>query len=66
MGGVGTITLLTTDVTDERLEMKNMADPSRVFNAFDTLRRHFWSRGGMQLHGGSGDEDGAFSEHLGE
>ena len=64
MGGVGTIVLLTTDVTDSRVEMKNMADPSRVFNALDTLRRHFWSRGGMQLHGGAGDEDGAFSEQI--
>ena len=66
MGGVGTIILFTNDLTSDKVEMKNMADPSRVFNAFDTLRRHFWSRGGMQLHGGVGaDEDGAFSEQVG-
>ena len=66
MGGVGTIILFTNDLTSDKVEMKNMADPSRVFNAFDTLRRHFWSRGGMQLHGGGGaDDDGAFSEQVG-
>ncbi|MDO5310154.1 MAG: PH domain-containing protein [Planctomycetia bacterium] len=56
MGGVGTIYLLTpSDRTDDRIEMKNMADPNRVFNAFDELRRHYWSRGGMQMGGESFD-----------
>ncbi len=67
MGGVGTIILFTNDLTSDKVEMKNMSDPSRVFNAFDTLRRHFWSRGGMQLHGGGGgnaDDDGGFSEQV--
>jgi hypothetical protein len=68
MGGVGTIALFTSDLTDGSLEMKNMAEPSRVFNSLDTLRRHYWSRGGMQLHSGEDamteDEDGAFNEEL--
>ena len=65
MGGVGTIILFTSDKTDESVKMKNMGEPSRVFNAFDTLRRHYWARGGMQLHTGAdgaediGDDGGA-------
>lgn len=63
MGGVGTIILFTNDLTDGKVEMKNMAEPSRIFNALDSLRRNYWSRGGMQLRAGSeGDEDGSFNE----
>ena len=49
-GGVGTITLFSKDVTDPQIPMKDMDEPSRVFNAFDELRRHYWGRGGMQLN----------------
>ena len=69
-GGVGTIWLYTSDKTDDKVEMKNMPEPSRVFNAFDTLRKHYWARGGMQLSGsaGSGEplgDDGAFDHDMG-
>ena len=61
-GGVGTIVLYTKDLTDGVIKMVDMDEPSRVFNAFDTLRRHFWSRGGMQLgngvHADGGDMGG--------
>ncbi|MBR4751797.1 MAG: PH domain-containing protein [Thermoguttaceae bacterium] len=61
-GGVGTIVLYTKDLTDGIIKMVDMDEPSRVFNAFDTLRRHFWSRGGMQLgngvHADGGDMGG--------
>ena len=64
-GGVGTITLFSKDVTDPQIPMKDMDEPSRVFNAFDELRRHYWGRGGMQLNSGAGgDIDSA--ENLGE
>lgn len=64
-GGVGTITLFSKDVTDPQIPMKDMDEPSRVFNAFDELRRHYWGRGGMQLNAGAGgDIDSA--ENLGE
>ncbi len=63
MGGVGTVTLFTKDLTDARVDMKNMSEPSRVFNAFDELKRHYWGRGGMQLHAG-GEEDGSFDNSL--
>ncbi|MBR4833573.1 MAG: PH domain-containing protein [Thermoguttaceae bacterium] len=49
-GGVGTIRLTTSDVSDPVLEMKHMDEPSRVFNALDALRRHYWGRGGMQVN----------------
>ena len=70
-GGVGTIWLYTNDKTDDKVEMKNMPEPSRIFNAFDSLRKHYWARGGMQLassadHGEPmGDDDGAF-DHNGD
>ena len=60
MGGVGTIVLFTSDLTDPEVYMKNMAEPGRVFNAFDDMRRHFWGRGGVPVglgDGGSGDGD---------
>lgn len=49
-GGVGTVCLTTSDVSDPVLVMKNMDEPSRVFNALDALRRHYWGRGGMQVN----------------
>ncbi len=55
MGGVGTIVLFTKDTTDPRLYMKNMADPSRVFNTFNDLRALYWGRGGVPI--GFGDVD---------
>ena len=65
-GGVGTIRLMTKDLTDGVVVMDNMAEPSRVFNAFDTLRKHYWARGGMTLNNGSGDDfadaDGGFHQ----
>ncbi len=54
-GGVGTIRLTTSDVSDPVLEMKGMDEPSRVFNALDSLRRHYWGRGGMQLNADGSD-----------
>ena len=67
MGGVGTIILFTNDLTDGKVEMKNMPEPSRIFNALDSLRRNYWSRGGMQLHSGAEtepDADGGFNDEL--
>ncbi len=61
-GGVGTITFHTSDVTDSVVSMKNMDEPSRVFNAFDELRRHYWGRGGMQLNSGAVDAGDAVSD----
>ena len=65
-GGVGTIRLMTKDLTDGVVVMDNMAEPSRVYNAFDTLRKHYWARGGMTLNNGSGDDfadaDGGFHQ----
>ena len=55
-GGVGTIRLFTQDLTDGILLMKNMEEPSRVFNALDELRRRYWALGGF---GGVGRADGA-------
>jgi len=46
-GGVGTIRLFTKDLTDGVLTMKNMEEPSRVFNALDELRRRYWALGGI-------------------
>ena len=46
-GGVGTIKLFTQDLTDGILQMKNMEEPSRVFNALDELRRRYWALGGV-------------------
>ena len=46
-GGVGTIRLFTNDLTDGILVMKNMEEPSRVFNALDELKRKYWSIGGL-------------------
>ncbi|MBQ8362959.1 MAG: PH domain-containing protein, partial [Thermoguttaceae bacterium] len=46
-GGVGTIRLFTKDLTDGVLVMKNMEEPSRVFNALDELRRRYWALGGI-------------------
>ncbi|MBQ9800473.1 MAG: PH domain-containing protein [Thermoguttaceae bacterium] len=46
-GGVGTISLFTQDLTDGILTMKNMEEPSRVFNALDELRRRYWALGGV-------------------
>ncbi len=62
-GGVGTITLFTKDLTDGKLVMENMPEPNRVFGAFDTLRRHFWSRGGFVTTGGDfPDVDGGMED----
>ncbi|MDO5749196.1 MAG: PH domain-containing protein, partial [Planctomycetia bacterium] len=60
-GGVGTITLFTKDLTDGKVVMDNMPEPSRVFNSLDTLRRHYWGRGGFNTVGGDYPEgdDGA-------
>jgi hypothetical protein len=55
-GGVGTIRLFTQDLTDGVLVMKNMEEPSRVFNALDELRRRYWALGGI---GGVGRSDEA-------
>ena len=60
-GGVGTIVLYTKDLTDGVVRMEDMDDPSRVLNAFDSLRRRFWSRGGMQLGSGTANVDGDLS-----
>ncbi|MBQ2790899.1 MAG: PH domain-containing protein, partial [Thermoguttaceae bacterium] len=46
-GGVGTIRLYTNDLTDGILLMKNMEEPSNVFNALDELRRRYWALGGI-------------------
>lgn len=60
-GGVGTIRLFTQDLTDGVLLMKNMEEPSRVFNALDELRRRYWALGGI---GGVGSRlDGSGLEH---
>lgn len=57
-GGVGTIILYTSDVTDQTVAMKNMDEPNRVFNAFDELRRVYWSKGGVALNAGADGFDG--------
>ena len=59
-GGVGTITLFTKDLTDGKVVMENMPEPSRVFSSLDALRRHYWGRGGFNTLGGDypeGDGD---------
>ncbi|MBR5243651.1 MAG: PH domain-containing protein [Thermoguttaceae bacterium] len=56
-GGVGTIRLFTQDLTDGVLTMKNMEDPSRVFNALDELRRRYWALGGIGGMGGRAENE---------
>jgi hypothetical protein len=56
-GGVGTISLFTRDLTDGVLTMKNMEDPSRVFNALDELRRRYWALGGIGGINGQAEND---------
>lgn len=58
-GGVGTVKLFTQDLTDGILQMKNMEEPSRVFNALDELRRRYWALGGI---GGVGGQAGVAAE----
>jgi len=55
LGGIGNVILHTKDLTDPTVNMKNMDEPNRVFNAFDELRRHYWGRGGFQLNQDGGD-----------
>ena len=58
-GGVGTITLFTKDLTDGKVVMENMPEPSRVFSSLDALRRHYWGRGGFNtLDGDYPEGDG--------
>ncbi|MGN0910588.1 MAG: PH domain-containing protein [Thermoguttaceae bacterium] len=62
-GGVGTVTLFTKDLTDGKVVMDNMPEPSRVFDAFDKLRRHYWGRGGFNTVGGDYPEgDGGMGD----
>ena len=56
-GGVGTISLFTQDLTDGILTMKNMEEPSRVFNALDELRRRYWALGGIGGMGGRAESE---------
>jgi len=55
LGGIGNVILHTKDLTDPTVNMKNMDEPNRVFNAFDELRRHYWGRGGFQVNQDGGD-----------
>lgn len=64
-GGVGTITLFTKDLTDGKVVMDNMPEPSRVFNSLDTLRRHYWGRGGFNTVGGDYPEGDDGAEDIG-
>lgn len=65
-GGVGTISLFTQDLTDGILTMKNMEEPSRVFNALDELRRRYWALGGFggRMEGGETDNIESVSDAM--
>lgn len=63
-GGVGTIRLFTKDLTDGVLLLKNMEEPSRIFNAMDELRRRYWALGGFGGAAGSNDGEGENKEGM--
>ncbi len=62
LGGIGNIVLHTNDATDPTVNMKNLDEPNRVFNAFDELRRHYWGRGGVQLNQGGVEDLGGIGD----
>lgn len=57
-GGVGTVTLFTTDVTDPELKLRGLEEPHKAFETIDYLRKEYVRKRGIKSFGTTLLEDG--------